>query len=116
MAGTFVGSPSPPVPAIGLPMYIGSENEQGYILNGLMTNFRWNTTDMYNTGAPFVVPTSDLIIDTFTIMLTMQGYDFASSLVDQSGYGNNIIPGKTNYKRTIRKNYRATKESSGVIN
>lgn len=93
VTSSFVGSPSPPIPTIGLPMYIGSENEQGYILNGMMNNFRWSSTDVYNTGASFAIPTSDLTIDIPTIMLTMQGYDFASSLVDQTGYGNNIIPG-----------------------
>jgi hypothetical protein len=93
VATSAVGSPSPAIPTNGLPMYIGSENKEGYILNGLMNNFRWTNGLVYSTGVPFIVPNSDLIIDIGTGMLVMQGYNLASSLVDQSGNNNDIIPG-----------------------
>jgi hypothetical protein len=62
-------------------------------LNGSMNNFRWSNYDVYNTSAPFTVPTADLGNDPGTIMLVIQGQNFANSLVDQSGYNHYIIPG-----------------------
>lgn len=92
VTSTPVSSPSPAIPTNGLPMYIGSNNVDN-ILNGMMNNFRWSMTDVYDVNLPFTPPLTNLTVLASTIMLTMQGGDLATSLIDQSGNGNDIIPG-----------------------
>jgi hypothetical protein len=86
------GAGSPAISSEDNPMYIGSNNIER-VLNGSMNNFRWSDYDVYSTSAPFTVPTADLGNDPGTIMLVIQGSNFANSLVDQSGYNHYIIPG-----------------------
>lgn len=86
------GAGSPVISSNGEPMYVGSRSTDS-ILNGSMNNFRWSNYDVYSPGPPFTVPTADLGNDPGTIMLVIQGNNFANSLVDQSGYNHNIIPG-----------------------
>jgi hypothetical protein len=86
------GTGSPAISSEDNPMYVGSDNIER-VLNGSMNNFRWSNYDVYNTSVPFTVPTADLGNDPGTIMLVIQGSNFANSLVDQSGYNHYIIPG-----------------------
>lgn len=92
VTSTPVSSPSPAIPTGGNQMNIGS-NGQEFILNGMMNNFRWSTTDVYDVFSPFFPPQMNLMASPPTIMLTMQGGNLASSLIDQSGNGNDIIAG-----------------------
>lgn len=92
VAQTTVAFPSPAIPTGGNQMNIGS-NGQEFILNGVMNNFRWSNVAIYPASIPFTPPLTDLTADLSTVMLTMQGGNLATSLIDQSGNGNDIIAG-----------------------
>lgn len=72
----------------GLPLTIGYGNENNSGFNGLISNFRWTNSAVYNTQG-FTVPTSPLTDLTDTILLIFQGNDLAAQLVDNSGNGHN---------------------------
>ena len=69
-----------------LPLTIGYGNEDSSGFNGLMSNFRWTTSAVYNT-AGFTVPTTPLTDLAGTKLLIFQGNDLAAQLVDNSGNG-----------------------------
>ena len=68
----------------GLPLTIGYGNEPSSGFNGLMSNFRWTTTQVYDT-AGFTVPTSQLTNLVGTKLLIFQGNNIGAQLTDNSG-------------------------------
>ena len=67
--GTFEDA----IPSVGNDLYIGAEPSGGgvdSVVNGKMTNFRWNASVKY-TGNSFVVPTSPLTADSNTKLLLL---------------------------------------------
>jgi uncharacterized protein YjbI with pentapeptide repeats len=68
----------------GLPLTIGYGNEPSSGFNGLMTNFRWTTTQVYDTSG-FTVPTSQLTNLVGTKLLIFQGNNIGAQLTDNSG-------------------------------
>ena len=74
------------IPSQELPLTIGYGNESNSGFNGLMSNFRWTSSAVYNT-AGFTVPTAPLTDLAGTKLLIFQGNDLAAQLVDNSGNG-----------------------------
>ena len=74
------------IPSQELPLTIGYGNEAGSGFNGLMSNFRWTTSAIYNT-AGFSVPTSPLTDLAGTKLLIFQGINLSAQIVDNSGNG-----------------------------
>lgn len=75
------------IPSSGNTLYIGAEPSGGggdSIVNGKMTNFRWNSSVKY-TGSSFVVPTSPLTADSNTKLLLL-ATDSGHVATDSSTY------------------------------
>ena len=72
----------------GLPLTIGYGNEPSSGFNGLITNFRWTTTQVYDS-AGFTVPTSQLASLMGTKLLIFQGNTLETQLIDNSGNNHN---------------------------
>ena len=80
----------------GLPLTIGYGNEPNSYFNGKMSNFRWTTTQVYDT-AGFTVPTSPLINLVGTKLLIFQGNNLPLELSDNSGNGHNATNAGASY-------------------
>lgn len=80
----------------GLPLTIGYGNEPSSGFNGLMTNFRWTTTQVYDT-AGFTVPTSQLSNLVGTKLLIFQGNTLETQLTDNSGNNHNATNSGASY-------------------
>ena len=74
------------IPSQELPLTIGYGNESNSGFNGLMSNFRWTSSAVYNT-AGFTVPTAPLTDLAGTKLLIFQGNNLSAQLVDNSGNG-----------------------------
>jgi hypothetical protein len=72
----------------GLPLTIGYGNEPSSGFNGLISNFRWTTTQVYDTSG-FTVPTSQLASLMGTKLLIFQGNTLETQLIDNSGNNHN---------------------------
>ena len=77
-----------PIPSQGLPLTIGNGNEPNSSLNGLISNFRWTSSAVYDTTS-FSVPNAPLTDLPATKLLIFQGTDITSMLTDNSGNGHN---------------------------
>jgi len=87
--GTLVNTDA--IPTNGYPLYLGSEGNDS-IQNGLMSNFRWNTTAVYDkTG--FTPPIAPLASIFGTMLLMFQGTTLSDEITDQSGMGYVITNG-----------------------
>lgn len=71
-----------------LPLTIGYGNEPNSGFNGLISNFRWTESAVYNT-AGFTVPTSTLTDLAQTKLLIFQGTSLNAQLTDNSGNNHN---------------------------
>ena len=80
----------------GLPLTIGFGNEPGSAFNGLITNFRWTTTQVYDS-AGFTVPTSQLSNLMGTKLLIFQGNTIETQLTDNSGNNHNATNSGATY-------------------
>jgi len=80
----------------GLPLTIGYGNEPSSGFNGLMSNFRWTTTQVYDT-AGFTVPTSQLTNLVGTKLLIFQGNNIGAQLTDNSGNNHNATNSGATY-------------------
>ncbi len=80
----------------GLPLTIGYGNEPSSGFNGLISNFRWTTTQVYDT-AGFTVPTSTLANLVGTKLLIFQGTDLTAQTTDNSGNGHNATNSGATY-------------------
>jgi len=80
----------------GLPLTIGYGNEPSSGFNGLITNFRWTTTQVYDT-AGFTVPTSTLPNLMGTKLLIFQGTDLNAQITDNSGNNHNATNSGATY-------------------
>lgn len=80
----------------GLPLTIGYGNEANSYFNGLMTNFRWTSEAVYNTGG-FTVPTSPLTDLANTKLLIFQGTNLSAQLTDNSGNGHDATNSGATY-------------------
>ena len=69
-----------------LPLTIGYGNEPDSYFNGLISNFRWDNSAIYNT-AGFTVPTTPLTALPSTVLLIFQGDTLSAELIDNSGNG-----------------------------
>ena len=79
------------IPTNGLPLYLGSEGNDS-LQNGLMSNFRWNNTSVYNTGG-FTPPSVPLTSVSGTQLLIFQGNTLPLEITDNSGLGNIVTNG-----------------------
>jgi hypothetical protein len=79
-----------------LPLTIGYGNEPSSGFNGLMTNFRWTTTQVYDTSG-FTVPTSQLTNLVGTKLLIFQGNTLETQLTDNSGNNHNATNSGATY-------------------
>jgi hypothetical protein len=80
----------------GLPLTIGYGNEPSSGFNGLITNFRWTTTQVYDS-AGFTVPTSQLASLMGTKLLIFQGNTLETQLTDNSGNNHNATNSGATY-------------------
>lgn len=80
----------------GLPLTIGFGNEANSGFNGLMSNFRWTSSAVYNT-AGFSVPTSPLSNIAGCKLLIFQGTNLPMQLSDNSGNGHNATNSGATY-------------------
>lgn len=80
----------------GLPLTIGFGNEPNSGFNGLMSNFRWTSTLVYDT-AGFTVPTSTLPNLMGTKLLIFQGTNLPMQLSDNSGNGHHATNSGATY-------------------
>lgn len=80
----------------GLPLTIGYGNEPSSGFNGLMSNFRWTTTQVYDS-AGFTVPTSQLASLMGTKLLIFQGNTIETQLTDNSGNNHNATNSGASY-------------------
>jgi len=71
-----------------LPLTIGYGNEPDSGFNGLISNFRWTDSYVYDP-AGFTVPTSPLTDLPDTKLLIFQGTDLNAQLIDNSGNNHN---------------------------
>jgi hypothetical protein len=79
-----------------LPVTIGYGNEPGSGFNGLISNFRWTESYVYDpTG--FTVPISPLTDLAATRLLIFQGTDLNAQLTDNSGNGHNATNSGATY-------------------
>jgi hypothetical protein len=76
------------IPSQGLPLTIGNGNEPNSSLNGLISNFRWTSSALYDTEG-FSPPTSQLTDLPETVLLIFQGTTLGALLTDNSGNGHN---------------------------
>ena len=74
------------IPSQELPLTIGYGNEANSGFNGLMSNFRWTNSEVYDPSG-FTVPTTPLADLSQSILLIFQGNDLSAQLVDNSGNG-----------------------------
>lgn len=72
----------------GFPLTIGFGNEPNSAFNGLISNFRWTGSAVYDTGG-FTVPTEPLSDLSQTKLLIFQGTNLPMQLTDFSGNNNN---------------------------
>ncbi len=79
-----------------LPLTIGYGNEPSSGFNGLMSNFRWTTTQVYDS-AGFTVPTSQLASLMGTKLLIFQGNTIETQLTDNSGNNHNATNSGATY-------------------
>jgi len=79
------------IPTNGLPLYLGSEGNDS-LQNGLMSNFRWNDTDVYSISS-FPTPSVPLTSIPGTKLLIFQGDTLPLEITDNSGMGNVITNG-----------------------
>ena len=79
-----------------LPLTIGYGNEPSSGFNGLISNFRWTTTQVYDT-AGFTVPTSQLASLMGTKLLIFQGNTIETQLIDNSGNNHNATNSGASY-------------------
>ena len=79
------------IPTNGLPLYLGSEGNDS-LQNGLMSNFRWNDTDVYSISS-FPTPSAPLTSIPGTKLLIFQGDTLPLEITDNSGMGNVITNG-----------------------
>lgn len=80
----------------GLPLTIGYGNEPSSGFNGLISNFRWTATQVYDS-AGFTVPTSTLANLMGTKLLIFQGTNLPQQLSDLSGNGHNATNSGATY-------------------
>ena len=78
---TYTGA----IPTQGYDLYLGSEGNDS-IQNGLMSNFRWNSTAVYRVD--FTPPSSPLTSIFGTKLLIFQGDSLPLEITDNSGLGN----------------------------
>jgi hypothetical protein len=71
------------IPIKGKPLYLGSEGNDS-VANGLMSNFRWNSTAVYNPGG-FLYPAVPLTSIFGTKLLIFQGNTLPLEITDNSG-------------------------------
>lgn len=79
------------IPSLSNVLYIGAEPSGGgvdSVVNGKMTNFRWNSSVKY-TGNSFVVPTSPLTSDSNTKLL-LKATGAGSLTTDSSSYARTV--------------------------
>jgi len=79
-----------------LPLTIGYGNEPNSGFNGLISNFRWTESAVYNT-AGFTVPTSTLTDLAQTKLLIFQGTNLNAQLTDNSGNNHNATNSGATY-------------------
>jgi hypothetical protein len=79
-----------------LPVTIGYGNEPGSGFNGLISNFRWTNSYVYDP-AGFTVPTTPLTDLAATRLLIFQGTDLTAQTTDNSGNGNNATNSGASY-------------------
>jgi hypothetical protein len=79
---------SVPISSQNLPLTIGYGNESQSEFKGLMSNFRWSDTVIYNTSG-FTVPTAPLTNGPETVMLIFTGSSENGQLLDISGNNHN---------------------------
>jgi len=79
-----------------LPVTIGYGNEPGSGFNGLLSNFRWTNSYVYDP-AGFTVPTSPLTDLAATRLLIFQGTDLSAQLTDNSGNAHNVTNSGATY-------------------
>lgn len=79
-----------------LPLTIGFGNEPSSGFNGLISNFRWTESYVYDP-AGFTVPTSPLTDLPATKLLIFQGTDLSAQLTDNSGNGHNATNSGATY-------------------
>ena len=79
-----------------LPLTIGFGNEPDSGFNGLISNFRWTESAVYNT-AGFTVPTSQLTDLANTKLLIFQGNNIDAQLTDNSGNNHNATNSGATY-------------------
>lgn len=72
-----------PIPTNGRALYLGSEGDDS-IYNGLISNFRWVNTDVYQEGG-FPVPIAPLSSISGTKLLIFQGNSLSQEITDNSG-------------------------------
>ena len=72
----------------GLPLTIGYGNEPSSGFNGLISNFRWTSSAVYDTTG-FTVPTTPLTDLSVTKLLIFQGNTLPLELTDNSGNSHN---------------------------
>jgi len=88
--GVEIASPtySDPIPSQSLPLTIGNGNESNSSLQGLISNFRWTSSAVYNV-AGFSKPTTPLTDLAGTKLLIFQGTSLNAQLTDNSGNNHN---------------------------
>jgi hypothetical protein len=79
-----------------LPLTIGYGNEPSSGFNGLISNFRWTESYVYDP-AGFTVPTAPLTDLADTKLLIFQGTDLSAQLTDNSGNGHNATNSGASY-------------------
>ena len=79
-----------------LPLTIGYGNEPNSGFNGLISNFRWTDSYVYDP-AGFTVPTSPLTDLADTKLLIFQGTNLSAQLTDNSGNNNNATNSGATY-------------------
>lgn len=79
-----------------LPVTIGYGNEPNSGFNGLISNFRWTNSYVYDP-AGFTVPTSPLTDLAATRLLIFQGTDLTAQITDNSGNGHDATNSGATY-------------------
>lgn len=82
-----------------LPLTIGYGNESGSDYNGLMSNFRWTNSAVYDI-AGYTVPTAPLTALADTVLLTFQGDDLTQVTTDNSASEHVITATGATYSAT----------------
>jgi hypothetical protein len=89
---TYTGS----ISSQSLPLTIGYGNEPNSGFNGLISNFRWTSSAVYNLPG-FSVPTSPLTNITGTKLLIFQGTTLSAQTTDNSGNNHNATNSGATY-------------------